>query len=172
MTMEATNNGGGLAGLSQEATGVSPAPVAFHLPAPPSTNALFKNVPGRGRVKTRSYDDWRMMAHVALRQQRIKNVDGRCIVVIGVERGSLNADIDNTIKATLDIIVSAGVLTDDKFVTAIAITWLPMANGLAHVTILPVAETDLTFHPAKDGASGSWIIAPSTQEQDHGYQPV
>jgi len=40
--------------------------------------------------------------------------------------------------AMLDVIVKAGVIEDDRFVTAIAASWVPPVNRLNYVTIYPV----------------------------------
>ena len=145
---------------ASEAAGYPPYPAAsFTIPAPPSTNALFKNVPGKGRVRTTHYLDWQASALAALRMQRVKNVDGPCFVVLGVERHSLQADIDNTAKATFDLIVKGGVLSDDSLITGCALVWLPRANGLAHVQIFPCQRLTLAFHPSHDGASGAVVIS-------------
>jgi Holliday junction resolvase RusA-like endonuclease len=42
--------------------------VTFHvkLPLPPSANKLFFNVPGKGRVKTRAYKNWRRNAVLSI----------------------------------------------------------------------------------------------------------
>jgi len=132
-------------------------PVTFTLPTPPSTNALYKNVKGRGRVRTKLYDDFLSFATVSIRRQEVKPIEGRVVVVIGVERTSVLADIDNRLKALLDVIVKAGVIEDDRFVTAIAVSWLPPAKGLSHVMIYPVQHLTLDFHPSPDGASGGWF---------------
>lgn len=151
--------------------GLPPAPVAtFTLPEPPSTNNLFKNVKGVGRVRTSHYQDWLMCAITAMRVQNIKNVDCRCIVIVGVERNSMQADIDNRLKATLDAIVKAGVLSDDSLVTAALPVWLPKANAMAHVQIFECRHPlTLTIHPAQDGASAAVIVsAPQHEGEDHG----
>ncbi len=151
-----------------------PEPATFTMPTPPSANHLFKNVKGVGRVKATHYDDFIRMGVAAIRRQGVKPVPGRVVALLGVERMSDRADIDNRLKAMLDAIVKAEIIEDDHFVTAIAISWLPKANGLSHVSILPVQQLDLTFHPSQNGASGGWFLnAPSTTgEEDDGYQPV
>ncbi|KAB2656292.1 RusA family crossover junction endodeoxyribonuclease [Brucella tritici] len=151
-----------------------PEPATFTMPTPPSANHLFKNVKGVGRVKSAHYDEFIRMGVAAIRRQGVKHVPGHVLAIIGVERMSARADIDNRLKATLDAIVKAEVIEDDRFVTGIALVWLPKANGLSHVSILPVQTLDLTFHPSQDGASGGWFInAPSlTGDNDDGYQPV
>lgn len=150
------------------------APVAFHIPAPPSTNALFKNVRGKGRVKTRDYTDWLMTAIAAIRRQKVQKVEGRVNILVGVERHSVQADIDNRLKATLDALVKAEIIEDDNRVSFAGAFWMPPANHMAHVAIHPCQRMTLTFHPSHDGASGALVVdAPqSTKEQDDGIGPV
>lgn len=143
-----------------------PAPVSFSMPTPPSVNSIFRNVKGKGRVKTSVYDDFVRMGMAAIRRQCVGSVAGPVIAVFGVERMSLSADIDNRLKAMIDTIVKAGVIGDDRFITAIAVSWLPMANGLSHVTIYPVQALDLTFHPSTEGATGGWYRSAPQLEQE------
>lgn len=54
---------------------------------PPSTNHLYLNVPGRGRVKTRAYEDWIFQAALMLnRQKRLRD-----------ERKSIDAALNKAI---------------------------------------------------------------------------
>lgn len=160
------------AGPSKTGAGILadlPAPVNFTMPTPPSANHLFKNVKGIGRVKTKAYDDFVRMGVADIRRQKVGSISGPVVAIIGVERMSGTADIDNRLKAMLDTIVEAAVIGDDNLVTAIAITWLPKANGLSWVRLLPVQKLDLTFHPSNSGSSGGWYLnEPSTGEEDHG----
>lgn len=153
-----------------EAAGRDPVAVSFTMPLPPSVNAIFRNLKGKGRVKTRAYDDWRAFAVTSIRLQKAAHVPGRVVVLFGVERLSLSADIDNRIKAMLDAMVEARVIEDDKFVTGFAVSWLPAANGLAHVTVQPVGPMALKFLPSNDGSTGGWFLdAPTTEtEMPHG----
>lgn len=142
-------------------------PVIFTIPTPPSVNALFKNVPKRGRVKTDEYRNFIRMAVTAIRRQAVPRLEGRVIAIFGVERMSDRADIDNRLKAMLDAIVEAKVIEDDRFVTAIAISWLPSANGMSHVSLRPAQRLDVSFHPSQNGASGGWFEnAPFQQEEE------
>lgn len=165
------------AGQSRQgaAVGVMPAAVAFTLPTPPSTNALFKNLPRKGRVRTGAYDDWLGFALTAIRLQQVAPIAGRVVAVLGVERMSLQADLDNRLKAVLDVIVKSGIIDDDTLVTAIAAAWLPHSNGLTHVQLLSAQQLDLQFRPSPDRASGGWYaISPSTllQGEDDGPEPL
>lgn len=176
MTAIALHRDTSVAGRGEPADeGASPSSssVAFTMPTPPSTNGLFKNVKGVGRVKAGVYENFVRMAVAAIRRQDVRHLSGHLIAIFGVERMSDRADIDNRLKAMLDAIVEAKVIEDDRFVTAIAISWLPSANGMSHVRLLPVQRLGVTFHPSQDGASGGWFeTAPFQQEEDdHGHIP-
>ena len=160
------DNTGALVGTCKTEAGTStilPASVTFTMPVPPSVNQAYRNTK-RGRAKTKSYTDWLLYAYQMIRMQKVQKISGRCIVIIGVERESLAADIDNRIKLALDAIVSADIIDDDRFVTAIALTWVPEANGLCHIQILPIQPLRLQFHPSSDGATGAWINSAPQQE--------
>lgn len=144
----------------------NPAPVSLYLPVPPSVNQAYKNTK-RGRSKTKEYDHWLQYAYTSVRLQNVDKVKGRCVVVIGVERKSLAADIDNRIKLAIDALVTANVIDDDRFVTAIAITWLPEANQLCHIQIFPIQPLGLQFHPSSDGATGAWVNTAPSHEQEY-----
>lgn len=141
-------------------------PVTFTIPCPPSVNQIFRNVKGKGRVKTEAYANWRAYAVTSIRNQHVAPIRGRVIILFGVERASAAADIDNRIKAMLDAIVEAGVIEDDRFVTGLAAAWLPATNGLAHVQIMSTDRIDIQFHPSKDGATGGWFTAPQPEHGD------
>jgi crossover junction endodeoxyribonuclease RusA len=132
---------------------------------PPSVNSIFRNVRGRGRVKTAEYIDWRAVAVAAIRRQNPGAISGRVLVNIGVERISKTADIDNRVKAIFDAMVEAGVITDDKYITAFFIAWQPPANGLAHIEVVPVGPVTIKFLPSNDGSTGGCFIAPATEAE-------
>jgi len=135
-------------------------PVTFTLPAPPSVNAIYRNVRGKGRVRTKLYDDFLSFATASIRRQEVEPVKGNVVVLAGLERTSALSDLDNRLKAMLDVIVKAELIEDDRFVTAIAAAWLPRrknCDALCHVTIFPVQRFTLDFYPAQRGGSGTWL---------------
>lgn len=142
--------------------------LTIELPAPPSVNDAWANVPGRGRVRTARYRDWASNAGWKLRLQLgDKRVAGRCIVVIGVERHNKTADIDNRIKPLLDLLVEHHAIDDDKNVDAVAIAWNPPGSSLARITIVPTTDgLGIAYHLAGHlGAFGGWFIsAPGVEE--------
>lgn len=164
VTRPQLTGGGALADL--------PSPVSFTLPTPPSVNELYKNLPGRGRVKSGVYDDFIRRGVASIRSQAVAALSGYVIAIFGVERMSASADIDNRLKSMLDTIVKAGVIEDDRFITAIAVSWLPKANGLAHVRLLPVQHLDLSFHPSPDGASGGWFPSAPQPHEDFDHEAL
>lgn len=140
--------------------------VSLEIPAPPSVNEMFRNVRGKGRVKTSAYLDWRGHAGWVLRSQRPERVPGRIVVLISVERMSNCADIDNRVKAIFDLLVSHGVIDDDRNVVGFAAAWAPAANKMARVLVMPAATLAARFHLADDGISGGWFLDPTTDEEE------
>ena len=145
----------------------SPAsPVILTLPVPPSVNEMFSNKAGRGRIKTRAYLDWRGHAAWRIREQRPPRIDGHVVISLAVERVSLQADIDNRVKAIFDALVAAEVIEDDRFVVGFCIAWSPPASRLARVMILPAGNYDFQFQLAKEGTSGGWFMTVPHPEQE------
>lgn len=101
-------------------------PVVYQIPAPPTVNTIYRNVPGRGRVKTARYNTWRRAGLNELDAQGAALFDQPCIVSLSVP-SSKTGDIDNRIKAALDLLVEAGVLKDDskKYVREVRAKWVP-----------------------------------------------
>jgi Holliday junction resolvase RusA-like endonuclease len=92
------------------------------LPLPPSSNRLFANVPGKGRIKTRAYKNWRKAAVLSIFAQvradlRIGGPVGLQICVPTGMRG----DLDNRLKALIDALVASNRIDDDKHVHRITI---------------------------------------------------
>jgi hypothetical protein len=90
----------------------------FTLTRPPSTNALYANVPGKGRVKTRRYREWITAAGWEMRAQGIHPLgfgatNGRVRQVLIENVGRV--DVDN-IKAIPDLLTRMGLIIDDKMI--------------------------------------------------------
>lgn len=120
-------------------------PALIVLPAPISTNALFRNVPGRGRVMSKEYKLWKRLAEDTLRAQvPLPRFALPVSVTFYVgERGIGQMDSDNTAKAYLDALVRAGVIHDDsrKWVRRTSAVWVPSMGGC--VAKIRVAEIDV-----------------------------
>jgi Holliday junction resolvase RusA-like endonuclease len=135
------------------------------LPAPPSANALFKNVAGKGRIRTDLYSTWIAHAGWQLKAQHPATIHGPVLILIGVERTNSRADIDNRIKPTLDLLVTHKLIKDDSHVIGVAAAWSPARNGRMRVAIIPAADVGVRFHLANDGAHGGWFLeAPQLEE--------
>lgn len=94
------------------------------IPVPPSTNALYANVPGKGRVKTREYKAWLQEAEAVLSKHVWEGVRfGKDPVRVRV-RPPFNGrrDLDNTLKACGDVLVLSGMLASDRMSTIQEIT--------------------------------------------------
>lgn len=125
----------------------------FVIPPPPSVNNLFRNVPGKGRVKTERYNIWMQAAQwdVMLennKPRRIETLTGP--VEIFIELGKTRGDIDNRAKPVLDLMVKAGVIADDRQVQLLVIA---RDRELKHtiVTVRPFEK--ITLWPTRSASS-------------------
>ena len=79
------------------------------LPMPPSTNSLFANLKGGGRICTASYDKWKREAMLMIMAQKVGRLSGRVTVEIQLEDRHPTRDCDNGIKAIVDILADQRV---------------------------------------------------------------
>jgi len=118
--------------------------VTYDLPhMPPSTNHLYFNVPGKGRVKTSAYDDWLHQAGILIRRQGIARMTQRVDIVISLEDKHPRRDASNTIKPIEDLLVKLGVLPDDrsKFVRSVMAKWAPIDGIRIDIRPFSFSET-------------------------------
>jgi Holliday junction resolvase RusA-like endonuclease len=83
----------------------------FVLSCPPSLNGLFRNIPKRGRVKTKKYKAWIKQAGWELVMQRPSAVSGPYDLAIVVPK--TRGDLDNYGKAISDLLVTHKLIDDD-----------------------------------------------------------
>ncbi len=98
--------------------------MALVIPMPPSTNALYFNLPfGRGRGKTRAYRTYQRNAGLLINSQHPEHFKGEVAITISLPAKN-RKDPDNTAKAILDVLVKCAVIEDDgpKFVKTLLIT--------------------------------------------------
>lgn len=81
---------------------------------PPSVNAMYRNVPGKGRVKTKQYHDWYISAGWELHQQALNRIKTEKYGLIISIKKRKNADITNYIKPIEDLLVAHAITPDDK----------------------------------------------------------
>ena len=86
------------------------------LPVPPSANALNKNVPGRGRVLNKEYSRWTKQAGLLVNAAVGDELPSGPWGVQIVAAVGHNRDIDNLVKPINDLLVTCGIIDDDKFV--------------------------------------------------------
>jgi len=88
----------------------------------------FRNVAGKGRVRSKKYVAWAKEAGWAIRAQRAGRLSGKVEVEIGVKRIAA-ADIDNRIKPALDLLVTMGVIDDDANIERVTAEWRDDIEG-------------------------------------------
>ena len=118
----------------------APISTVLTLPTPPSVNAAYRNVPGRGRAKTATYIEWMDEADAAfLQQQRsIRRVEGTYELAIRIPANT-RGDISNRIKVCEDYLVSREITSDDKHNRKVSIERdESLTDGFCVVTITPV----------------------------------
>jgi Holliday junction resolvase RusA-like endonuclease len=95
---------------------------------PPSTNNLYFNIAGKGRVKTRQYNDWITQCGLLLKNQITGRLMGRVDITIKLEDRHPQRDCDNAAKPICDLLVKMGAIHDDrsKFVRSVKTEWAPI----------------------------------------------
>ena len=111
------------------------------LPYPPTTNTLFVNA-GKRRVRSKRYATWARHAENEILAQQCKPVPGAVSVEIVIGKPDRRKrDLDNLLKAPLDILVCCGLIEDDSRITSIAIRWDTSGDvDGAAVTIKPEGQ--------------------------------
>lgn len=112
-------------------------PVTFSLPMPPSVNALYKNVRGRGRAKTSRYLSWITEAGIELNRQHVGTIAPPYRVDYAVGRPDMRKrDVGNLEKPLSDLLVSMDVLEDDSLINDNRQRWCPkVPPGMVHCTV-------------------------------------
>ena len=87
--------------------------IRLRLPIPPSLNNAYANSPGRGRVPTRGLSDWKAAAGWKLREQRPGSIIGAYRFALYLPE-KMRGDLDNRIKAAMDLLKTHGVTPDDR----------------------------------------------------------
>lgn len=139
---------------------------ALHVPVPPSVNSLYRNLPGRGRVKTKDYSAWFANARNVVRLQKPGVVRGPVVIILCVDRQGVGSDLDNRVKALFDLIVKLGVIEDDSKVLAFCTAWAPKTpESIVRLAIMRAGDFSVKYRLGADGASGGWFLdAPNEGE--------
>jgi hypothetical protein len=114
--------------------------LTLDLPIAPSANALYCNVPGRGRAKTAAYKAWIKAARGELWTQKPTGgfpfFAGAFHVVVAVPL-AMRGDVDNRNKASIDFLKrGACVIPDDNKTYSAMVTRDPaISAGRMRITI-------------------------------------
>lgn len=118
--------------------------IVLNLPEPPSVNAAYKNIPGRGRAKTAVYRNWETDCLCMINAGDGKYVMGSYLVTLFLSEKT-RKDVDNCVKPMLDLLKKAGVTEDDVNCYAVQSTRSPdVKKGQCRVAII---ERDGTYFP-------------------------
>lgn len=97
---------------------------------PPSVNACFSNVKGKGRIRTERYRQWATAAGWDFNGKG--KIDGPFSVSITIDRSRRHplADVDNFIKPTVDLLQTHGIVTNDRMSESVSIRWGDADGGM------------------------------------------
>lgn len=94
------------------------------VPLPPSVNAAYRNVPGKGRVKTKAYTSWLHQAGWETVRQKPVGVKGRVRVrVVFGKPDKRKRDLDNLLKCVFDLLTRYDLIEDDSMVVKLEAEW-------------------------------------------------
>ena len=96
----------------------------LRLPLPPSTNALYRNVRGVGRVKAVGYKRWLVAAGAYGIVQKPPGGFphfARDFEVVILIPANTRGDVDNRAKAAIDLCTAWQIISDDRHAQAVTI---------------------------------------------------
>jgi Holliday junction resolvase RusA-like endonuclease len=95
------------------------------LPFPISTNSLYANIRGRGRIKTKRYKEWVQEAYLMSCKQDLQFFQNRVDIIIHLGGGRKNSDCSNMIKGIEDFLVNQKIIFDDSkpYVRSVKAIW-------------------------------------------------
>jgi len=90
------------------------------LPFPPSLNAAYSNVAGKGRVKTKRYKEWLNKC-----PEIFDKVSGQVTISYEIyQPDKRSRDGNNLLKVVLDYLVSQKVIEDDNMNIVVGEQWI------------------------------------------------
>lgn len=98
----------------------------FWLPIAPTANNLYENTgpsqwAARGRRKTTGYRQWLQDAGWRIREQRVQPIPGKRWALRIEAPVNHRRDLSNCLKATEDLIVEMGLISDDRYIDHIVL---------------------------------------------------
>lgn len=107
--------------------------IRLQLPFPPTTNTIWRNVKGR-TLKSARYRTWERAAMNEALAQRQQPIEGPIKVKILLGKpDNRKRDIDNLLKAPLDLLVALGLIENDSLVQSLSISWAEVEGALVEV---------------------------------------
>ena len=113
--------------------------VIFTQHIPPSVNACFSNVKGKGRIRTERYRQWATAAGWDFNGKG--RVPGAFVVTITIDRQTRHvlSDIDNRGKVVMDLLQKHGIIDNDRHCERATIEWGEAKGGM-RVLVAPYEE--------------------------------
>jgi len=108
--------------------------VIITMPAPPSVNTCFRNVTGKGRVRTQRYKTWIRAAVNEVLYQNPPHTAGEVMLDITIMRRRKNQDLDNMLKPIIDLLVIMAVMDDDRYVGEIRCRWGDVPGAVVEIS--------------------------------------
>lgn len=90
---------------------------------PISTNALFANIPGRGRVRSKRYKEWAAAAGWDANGKGSISGPFALNIILSRSKRRSNADLDNLSKGIIDLLVAHKIVDDDKYLERMTLAW-------------------------------------------------
>lgn len=111
------------------------------LPFPPSVNAMYANGGNkRGRHKTAKYKAWEQEASEAINDSHRQGMldYSLCIALKAPDKRA--RDLGNLEKAVSDLLVSHGVVKDDRYCRRLTMFWDETATDECVVLVMPAEK--------------------------------
>lgn len=103
------------------------------IPEPPSCNNLFANSASGGRHKTRAYREWCNLAGWEVKAQKPQKVSGKYKLFLTLPK--IRGDASNRLKAVEDLLVSLGLVDDDRHCVSVTAVIDPAIQGHAVISV-------------------------------------
>lgn len=111
--------------------------MSFWLPVAPSTNNLYVSTP-HGRRKAPGYRQWLETAGWRIKEQRVQPVPGKRWGLAIEAPVNHRRDLSNCLKATEDLIVELGLISDDRWIDDIRLVRVEQGTEM-HVALWAIA---------------------------------
>jgi Holliday junction resolvase RusA-like endonuclease len=111
--------------------------VVLHLSTiPPSVNGIWRSVGGRV-LKSKDYREWSAAAAWEIKAQKPRKFLDDVALTIELRRPRANADLDNRLKACIDVLTGT-VLADDRQVVDVRARWADIDG--CRITVAEAAD--------------------------------